>query len=196
MLISVLTILDLAVDPLPSTFMLHSSSLAFFGAYVGSIENRHRKKLVESFLQLFYDPLALKGRHEEGGPEKGHVSWQQRFLALCSIKLQRKPHRSFLCKTSKNYVVSWGYSVVSLSMMIQTTSNNAHQWNAASTTKSKETVPFSFPFLRHVIRFLASFWVYFYMGYMSFAFHGTLGFRKAVLKEEASILAAVGCSLA
>ena len=34
------------------------------------------------------------------------------------------------------------------------------------------------------------------MGYMSFAFHGTLGFRKAVLKEEASILAAVGCSLA
>ena len=71
MLISVLTILDLAVDPLPSTFMLHSSSLAFFGAYVGSIENRHRQKLVESFLQLFYDPLALKGMHEGGVLKKG-----------------------------------------------------------------------------------------------------------------------------
>ena len=126
-------------------FLIFYNLLIQSGAYVVRIENRHRKKLVESFLQLFYDLLALKGRHEEGGSEKGHVSWQQRFLALCSIKLQRKPHRSFLCKTSKNYVVSWSYSVVSLSMMIQT-SNNAHQWNAASSTKSKETVPFSFPF--------------------------------------------------
>ena len=177
MLISVLTILDLAVDPLPSTFMLHSSSLAFFGAYVGSIENRHRKKLVESFLQLFYDPLALKGRHEEGGSEKGHhVSWQQRFLALCSIKLQRKPHRSFLCKTSKNYVVSWGYSVVSLSMMIQTTSNNAHQWNAASTTKSKETVPFSFPFFKACYKVFGKFLSIFLHGIYEFCISWNIGF--------------------
>ena len=134
--------------------MLHSSSLVFIGA------DAVKKKLVETFFKastILLPFWLFKGRRrrKEGGPQKkGPFSWQQRFLALCSIKLQRKPHRSFLCKTSKNYVVSWSYSVVSLSMMIQKRPT-IHSQNARKPLWQIH-YPFSFPLLQGILQGL--FW--------------------------------------
>ena len=156
--------------------MLHSSSLVFIGA------DAVKKKLVETFFKastILLPFWLLKVDVVVGPQKKGPFSWQQRFLALCSIKLQRKPHRSFLCKTSKNYVVSWSYSVVSLSMMIQKRPT-IHSQNARKPLWQIH-YPFSFPLLQGILQgpFLASFW-----GYMSIAFHGTLACRKALCKNE------------